>query len=96
LAAIPNTHARPDPRFGSKPPNPVAARTNVSEVRSATVCGSPQRRAKYAVTALALERVQPLELGQRRVVRGAWYAELRVSRIAEQSLSRPLLCIDVS
>ena len=46
VRAMPNSHARSDPRRGSNPAKPSIARTNVSEVRSATVCGSPHRRAK--------------------------------------------------
>src|SRR5215510_3996731 len=36
---MPNSHARSDPRRGSNPAKPSMARTNVSEVRSSTVCG---------------------------------------------------------
>jgi hypothetical protein len=56
LRAMPNTHARAVPRAGSKVAKLVIALRNVSEVRSATVCGSALRRAKNAVTAPTCDR----------------------------------------
>src|ERR1700761_8359737 len=53
---MPNTQARPVPWTGSNDPKLVIAATKVSAVRSATTCGSPLRRAKYAVTASTLAR----------------------------------------
>ena len=45
VSRSPYSHAPGVPRWGSKPANPAAARTIVSDVRSATVCGL-QRLAK--------------------------------------------------
>lgn len=53
---MPKTQARAVPLRGSKVLKEVITWTNVSAVRSATVCGSALRRAKYAVTAAKLAR----------------------------------------
>src|SRR5215469_15327152 len=53
---MPNTQARGVPLRGSKVANDVIAAAKVSAVRSATVCGSVLRRAKYAVTAATFAR----------------------------------------
>lgn len=55
-ADAPDDGARPVPRSGSKDPKEAMASTKVSAVRSATMCGSALRRAKYAVTTFTYAR----------------------------------------
>ena len=53
---MPKIQARVVPLRGSKVAKEVITLTNVSAVRSPTVCGSALRRAKYAVTASTFAR----------------------------------------